>query len=469
MHITLYGAAGEVTGSCYLVTTARARVLVDCGMFQGVDADQRRNLLPRDLRLDTLDAVVLTHAHLDHSGRLPLLAQHGYTGPIYATPATIDVAGLLLADAARLAESDAARANRRRQRANREPIAPLFDEAEVAAVAALMRPLPHEQPTSIAPGISVRLVEAGHILGSASVIMSVADEGREQLAVFSGDLGPRGAPIVNDPARIDAAPDVVVLESTYGDRDHRPLAETVAEFAGLIKQAALNRSKILVPAFAVGRTQDILYHLAALVRAGSVPPIPIYLDSPLAIAATELYLKYPGLADAEARAVSRRGQLWRGLETLNPCVTAAESRALNDMDGPCMIIAGSGMCSGGRILHHFKHNLWRPETLVLIVGYQGAGTLGRLLIEGARHVRIFDEEIAVKAAIHTLGGFSAHAAQTELLDWLASMAPTHPQVLLTHGEEHARIALAQRIAERFAIPAELPLLNDVVMVGSAGG
>jgi metallo-beta-lactamase family protein len=189
----------------------------------------------------------------------------------------------------------------------------------------------------------------------------------------------------------------------------------------------------------------------------------------MAIAATGLYLKYPGLADAEARAVRRRGQLWRGLETLHPCVTAAESRALNDVDGPCMIIAGSGMCSGGRILHHLKHNLWRPETLVLIVGYQAAGTLGRSLIEGARRVRIFDEEIAVKAAIHTLGGFSAHAGQTELLTWLASMAPTHPQVLLTHGEEHARIALAQRIAERFAISAELPLLNDVVMVGSAGG
>jgi metallo-beta-lactamase family protein len=469
MHLTLFGAAGEVTGSCYLVTTSRARVLVDCGMFQGADADDRRNLLPRDLQPDELDAVVLTHAHLDHSGRLPLLAQHGYIGPIYTTPATIDVAGLLLADAARLQESDAARANRRRQRANREPILPLFGEADVAAVAALMRPLAYEQPASIAPGITVRLVEAGHILGSASVIMSVADEGREQLAVFSGDLGPRGAPIVNDPARIDAGADVVVLESTYGDRDHRSLAETIAEFAGLITQAALNHSKILIPAFAVGRTQDILYHLAALFRAGSAPPIPVYLDSPMAIAATELYLKYPSLADAEARAVSRPGQLWRGLETLHPCITAAESRALNDVDGPCMIIAGSGMCSGGRILHHLKHNLWRPETMVLFVGYQAAGTLGRLLVEGARRVRIFDEEIAVKAAIHTLGGFSAHAGQSELLDWLAPMAPTHPQVILTHGEEPARIALVQRIAERFAIAAELPLLNDVVMVGSAGG
>jgi metallo-beta-lactamase family protein len=469
MHITLFGAAGEVTGSSYLVSTSHARVLVDCGMFQGADADDRRNRLPRDLQLDALDAVVLTHAHLDHTGRLPLLAQHGYAESIYATPATIDVAELLLADAAHLQESDAARANRRRQRAARAPIRPLFGDTEVDAVMALMRPLPYEQPASIAPGISVRLVEAGHILGSASVILTVTDGGREQLAVFSGDLGPHGAPIVNDPAQIDAAPDVVLLESTYGDRDHRPLAETIAELARLLTQAALNGSKILVPAFAVGRTQDILYHLAALIRTGTVPPIPIYLDSPMAIAATELYLKYPGLADAEARAVSRRGKLWRGLETLHPCVTAAESRALNELDGPCIIIAGSGMCSGGRILHHLKHNLWRPETMVLIVGYQAAGTLGRLLIDGARRVRIFGEEIAVKAGIHTLGGFSAHAGQTELLTWLASMAPAHPQVILTHGEEQARIALAQRIAERFAIAAELPLLHNVVVVGNAEG
>jgi metallo-beta-lactamase family protein len=468
MRITLFGAAGEVTGSCYLVTTARARVRVDCGMFQGGDADDRRNLLPRDLDPDALDAVVLTHAHLDHSGRLPLLARHGYAGPIYATPATIDVVGLLLADAARLQESDAARANRRRQRAARQPIAPLFGEADVAAVTALLRPLPYEQPASIAPGIGVRLVEAGHILGSASAVMTIADDGRERAVVFSGDLGPRGAPILNDPARIDAA-DAVVLESTYGDRDHRPLAETVAEFSELVTQAALNRGKLLVPAFAVGRTQDILYHLAALFRAGKAPSIPVYLDSPLAIAATELYLKYPGLADAEARAVSRRGQLWRGLETLRSCVTAAESRALNDVDGPCMIIAGSGMCTGGRILHHLKHNLWRPETLVLIVGYQAAGTLGRLLVEGARRVPIFDEEIAVRAAIHTLGGFSAHAGQSELLEWLAPAAPTRPRVILTHGEEPARAALARRIAERFEIAADLPLLNDVVALDGGGG
>jgi metallo-beta-lactamase family protein len=345
----------------------------------------------------------------------------------------------------------------------------LFGEADVAAVTTLMQPLPLDKPASIAPGMNARLVEAGHILGSASVILTVADGGREHVAVFSGDLGPRGAPIVNDPTRIDASPDVVMHESTYGDRDHRPLEETIAEFAGLIAQAVRHHSKILVPAFAVGRTQDILYHLAALVRAGTVPPLPIYLDSPLAIAATQLYLKYPGLADAEARKVSRRGKLWRGLETLHPCVSTDESRALNNVDGPCIIIAGAGMCTGGRILHHLKHNLWRPKTLVLFVGYQAAGTLGRLLIDGARRVRIFDEAIVVRAQVHTLGGFSAHAGQSELVDWLATMAPRQPQVVLTHGEERARIALAQRIAARFGLAAELLLLNDVITVGGPDG
>ncbi len=468
MQITCFGAAGEVTGSSYLVTTAHAQVLIDCGMFQGSPDDDRRNQLPRDLDLNQLDAVVLTHAHLDHSGRLPLLARHGYQGPIYATPATIDVAELLLADAARIQESDAARTTRQRQRAALAPIAPLFDETDVGAVLALLRPLPYDEPAVIAPGVTARLVEAGHILGSASVILTVAEQGRTQVAVFSGDLGPRGAPILNDPARIDTA-DVVVLESTYGDRDHRPLAETIAEFAGIVTQAALNRSTILVPAFAVGRTQDILYHLAALFRAGAVPQIPIYLDSPLAIAATQLYLKYPQLADAEAHTVSRPGQLWRGLDTLHRCVTSAESRALNGADGPRMIIAGSGMCTGGRILHHLKHNLWRPEAVVLIVGYQAEGTLGRLLVEGARRVQIFGEPIAVRAQIHTLGGFSAHAGQSELLDWLAPMAPRQPHVMLTHGEEHARSALARQIAERFAITATLPLLNDRVTINRVSG
>jgi metallo-beta-lactamase family protein len=284
------------------------------------------------------------------------------------------------------------------------------------------------------------------------------------VAVFSGDLGPRGAPILNDPARIARA-DAVVLESTYGDRDHRPLAETVAELAELLRRAALKRGKILIPAFAVGRSQDILYHLAALFREGAAPAMPVYLDSPLAIKATELYLRYSDLADAEARRVSHAGQLWHGLEQLHLCDTAAESRALNDIDGPCVIIAGAGMMTGGRILHHLRHNLWRPQTLLVVVGYQASGTLGRVLVEGARRVHIFGEEIAVRAEIHTLGGFSAHAGQSELLQWLAPMAQGKPHVMLNHGEERGRMELARQIAERFGTTAELPLLDDTIAVG----
>jgi metallo-beta-lactamase family protein len=460
MQITYYGAAGEVTGSCYLVATDRARVLVDCGMFQGADAD-RRNRLPRELHPDQIDAVALTHAHLDHCGRLPLLVQGGYRGPIHATPATIDLLGLLLADAAQLQAGDIERANRKRQRAGLEPAAPLFDQADVAAVLGLTRPLPYEQPTTLAPGLQIRMVEAGHILGSASIVMQIDEREHDRIVVFSGDLGPRGAPILNDPAEISKA-DMVVLESTYGDRDHRPLADTLTELAELLLHAALHHSKVLIPAFAVGRTQEILYHLAALFREGLVPPMPVYLDSPLAIKATELYLRYPDLADADSRRLSRPGRLWRGLATLRSCVTAEESRALNHIDGPCIIIAGSGMCTGGRILHHLRHQLWRPETLVVFAGYQAEGTLGRQIIEGARRVQIFGETIAVRAAIYTLGGLSAHAGQSELVQWLAPVASERPRVILTHGEAHSRAALARCIADRYGIGAELPSLGDVI-------
>lgn len=460
MQITFYGAAGEVTGSCYLLATDRARVLVDCGMFQGAGAD-RRNQLPPDLDPGQIDAVALTHAHLDHSGRLPLLVQRGYRGPIYATPATIDLARLLLADAAQLQAGDIERANRKRQRAGQQPAVPLFDQADVAAVLGLMRPLPYEQPAALAPGLKGRMLEAGHILGSASVVLNIAGQGSDRVVVFSGDLGPRGAPILNDPARIAKA-DMVVLESTYGDRDHRSLADTLTELTELLLHAALHHSKVLIPAFAVGRTQEILYHLAGLFREGLVPPMPVYLDSPLAIKATDLYLGYPDLADAESRRLGGRGRLWRGLATLQPCASAEESRALNHIDGPCIIIAGSGMCTGGRILHHLRHQLWRPETLVVFAGYQADGTLGRQIVEGARRVQIFGETIAVRAAIHTLGGLSAHAGQSELVQWLEPAASERPRVILTHGEQRARAALAKCIADRYAISAELPLLGEVI-------
>jgi metallo-beta-lactamase family protein len=307
-------------------------------------------------------------------------------------------------------------------------------------------PLPYDGSVAVAPGVSVALVEAGHVLGSASIKMRLEDEGRAKTVVFSGDIGPKGAALLRDPGRISGA-DLVFLESTYGDRDHRPIAETVAEFTEVVRAAARRRGKILIPSFAVGRTQAVLYYLAELFRSGA-PPFPIFLDSPLAIKASRLYVSYPELADETLDELHERRQLRRDLATLTLCETSDESRALNNLRGPCAIIAGSGMCTGGRILHHLRHNLWKPETAVLIVGYQAEGTLGRALVDGARTVNIFGDPVAVRASIHTINGLSAHAGQSELLEWLEPMAAGGTRVALTHGEERGRAPLARLIEQR---------------------
>lgn len=463
MRITLFGAAGEVTGSAYLVEAPQARVLVDFGMFQGGRDDDERNVVPPALRPRELDAVVITHAHIDHTGRLPLLARAGYNGPIYGTPATLETAELLLEDSAGLQFADLRRTNRRRERAGLALLEPPYDEGDVRAVVARFTPLPYDEPVAVAPGVQVVLVEAGHVLGSASVKMTVEDEGRRKCVVFSGDIGPVGAAILRDPGRISGA-DLVVLESTYGDRDHRPIAATEAEFAEVVREAARRRGKILIPSFAVGRAQVLLYYLSQLFHSRAVRPFPIYLDSPLAIKATALYRRHPELNDETLDDAIEQRQFERGLATLKLCETADQSRALNDAPGPCVIIAGSGMCTGGRILHHLRHNLWKRETSVVIVGYQGENTLGRALVDGERTVTIFGEPVAVRAAIHTINGLSAHAGQSGLLDWLAPMAATHPRVVLTHGEERGRAPLARLIHERHGITCELPQLGDTVIL-----
>lgn len=463
MRITLFGAAGEVTGSAYLVVTAQARVLVDFGMFQGGRDDEARNIVPAGLEPRKLDAVVLTHAHIDHTGRLPLLARAGYRGPVYGTTATGATAELLLLDSARLQAGDVERANRRRQRAGLKPLQPPYDEDDVRKALARFTPLPYDEPVAVAPGVNVELVEAGHVLGSASIKMRIEEKGSVKTVVFSGDIGPRGAPILRDPGRISGA-DLVFLESTYGDRDHRPIDETAAEFADVVRTVARRRGKILIPSFAVGRAQAVLYYLAELFRSGTVAPFPIYLDSPLAIQASRIYLRHPELADETLDEVHERRQLRRDLATLVLCETSDESRALNDIRGTCAIIAGSGMCTGGRILHHLRHNLWRPETAVLIVGYQAEGTLGRALVDGARTVKIFGEPIAVKASIHTINGLSAHAGQSELLEWLEPLASGRPRVVLTHGEERGRAPLSRLIEARYGINCELPSLGDTIVL-----
>lgn len=459
MKIYFHGATGDVTGSAYHVVTKHASVLVDCGLFQGRERERAKNRREDKIEGGRLDAVVLTHGHLDHVGRLPLLTRKGYDGPIYATGATLDLARLILRDSLRLQQSDLERENRKRERAGLEPLEPLFGEKDVRRLKPLARAVAYNQTVEVAPGIQVRLVDAGHVIGSASVEMTVEEEGRKKVVVFSGDLGPRGAPLLNDPTPFERA-DAVVMESTYGDRDHRSLHETAIEGRKIVAKAIAERAKILVPVFAVGRTQLLLYLLAGAFKRGTLPRFPIYLDSPMAVEATKIYGAHAELFDQEAREMVESGELRANLARARPCTTSKESRVLNGVQGPCMIMAGNGMCSGGRIVHHLRHNLPRTGTAVLIVGFQSPGTLGRQLVEGAKSVSIFGERIPVRASIHTMGGFSAHAGQSDLLNWFDAVAPSRPRVIITHGEDRARSALAGLISSRHGLTPECPNLGD---------
>ncbi len=468
MRVIPYGAAGGVTGSCFLVETKKSHILVDCGIFQGFSADASANRVPAGIRMDKLDAIVLTHAHLDHCGRLPLFVKAGYAKKIYATQATIEVAKLILLDSAHLQESDAERENRRRARALRKPIEPLYDTEDVKRVFPLFSPVDYETVFEPAPGMKAKLVEAGHLLGSSSVELTVNDVGVVKKLLFSGDLGPQGMPILRDAKRIDDEDfDVIFVESTYGDRDHRDLQSTLNEFQDLLSQAVAKRGKVLIPTFAVGRAQQLLYYLGEFFEQGKLPKIPVYLDSPMAIEASMLYKKHTELYDAEAQAYAQNHTLQTALSGIKLCRTGEESRALNDIEGPCIIMAGAGMCNGGRILHHLKNNLWKPETTLLICGFQAEGSLGRLLAEGRRRVRIYGEEIGVLAKVYTLGGFSAHAGQTALLRWLAPLAEKkakRPRIVVIHGEHRQRETLAQKIHVRFGIRAALPSLGEAIML-----
>jgi metallo-beta-lactamase family protein len=437
--------------------------MIDAGMFQGGRQSEAKNRLPQGAQPHEIEAVLLTHAHLDHTGRLPLLIRHGFRGKIYATGATIDLAEIILKDCARIQSQDAQRKSRKAAKLNQPPVEPLYEPDDVEPFRSLTKQVQFQKPVQVADGISARWVEAGHMLGSGCIELTVEEDGKKKVIVFSGDLGPTTLPLIRQFETFDRA-DVVFLESTYGDRLHRPYAKTVAEFERIVKEVAKSKGKILVPTFAIGRSQQMLYHLAIMFLRKDISPFPVFLDSPMALEATKIYRKYPDLFDEELVAWQKRGLLPLNRSIFKPSVTANDSKAINDVPGPCVVLAGAGMCNAGRILHHLKFNLDKPTTHVLIVGYQGHGSLGRRLVEGQKVVSIFGERIPVRATVHTLNGFSGHADQNELLKWFSTLAPAKPRVFLTHGEDSGRGALMKLIQQRYKLTAALPRQGEVIEI-----
>jgi metallo-beta-lactamase family protein len=392
---------------------------------------------------------------------LPLLAQLGYRGPVFSTSATIDMSALILRDSAKIQTQDALRQNRRLEREGKPLRQPLYEMEEAEQIIAQMRSVPYKKPVQVADGIQATWAEAGHMLGSASIKLTIEEHGRQKSVIFSGDLGPVGIPILRDFEPFQHA-DLVFLESTYGDRDHRPFDQTVAEFVEVVKEALLAGGKILVPTFAVGRAQLLIGLLGWMFRKKMVQPFPIFLDSPMAIEATKIYVKHREIFDDHMKKFISERPLRDDLVTLKATVSAQDSMNINEHKGPCLILAGAGMCNAGRILHHLKRNLWRPEARLLIVGFQGHGSLGRRILDGQPVVSIHGEKVVVRAKVHSLGGFSAHAGQKDLLRWLSALAPSKPRVVLTHGEDRARKALSAEIRKRFGTATAMPRIGEVI-------
>jgi metallo-beta-lactamase family protein len=449
MRLTFHGAARQVTGSCYLFESDNVRFLVDCGLFQGTGSSLSRNTGEFPFAPAGIDFVILTHAHLDHSGLLPRLAALGFRGPIYTTPATRDLIAVLLPDSAHLQQVEAERAART---GRDRPASYSLEQAH--AVLSQVRPVPYDFEFEPAPGLKVRLRDAGHILGSALVEMTVAAGARARRIVVSGDLGQPGRPIVRDPTFIEQA-DVVLLESTYGDRNHKPLEATIDELVGCLK-SGLTSGVVLVPAFAVGRTQEFLYYLNSLAHEKRLGEFSVFVDSPMATEVTTITARHFELFNEAARQAAAESASHPPSMRVRYTESVQDSMALNRLESGAVILAASGMCDGGRIRHHLKHRLANPHTTVLIIGYQASGTLGRLLVDGARSVRLFGEEIPVRARIATLGGFSAHADQATLLSWLSHLRARPDQLFLVHGEPRASEALARRIQADLGWNAIIP-------------
>ena len=461
MEIEFGGAAREVTGSCHIVRADGKTILLDCGLFQGrrAESDVKNRQLP--CPVGEIDAIVLSHAHLDHAGRLPFLAREGYAGAIHATKATADLSAIMLADSARIQENDFDFLTR-----HHRPASPLlYDVKDAARVEELIRRQSYADWFEVLPNIRARFTDAGHILGSGSVVLEATENGVVRRLVFSGDVGRPGLPIIRDPAPPTDAADVVIMESTYGDRDHESVAGARDRLAKVVRDTAARGGRVLIPSFAVGRAQEIVYDLHVLARDGAIPRIPIVIDSPLATAATAVFEHNADLFDRTEAPVRDIKELFR-FDQLTFTNNVNESKALNSRVGPIVIIAGSGMAEAGRILHHLAQGASNPRNTILIVGFQAEHTLGRRIVERQPTIKVFGDDIELRAGVEVLDGYSAHADRTELAQWLASVrraSPSLRQVCLVHGEAKAQDALAERLrADRYTVSCPNP--RDTVTV-----
>ena len=449
IKLKFFGAAQNVTGSCYLLEADGARVLVDCGLYQERELNSR-NWDAFPVPPASVDAVLLTHAHLDHCGRLPKLVKDGFRGKIFCTPATADIAAIIMKDAAFIQEEDIRHKQLRHERQGKTspfPYEPLYTQADVDRTVPLFRTIDYDVPVPVAAGVTAQFREAGHIFGSTSVRVTVEQGGDSRSILFSGDVGRCDMPIINDPDQFSSA-DYVLVESTYGDRSHGDVSHIPDELARIINETRAAGGNVVIPRFAVERTQELIYHLNALLREDRIPHLFTFVDSPMAVKVTEVFKKYPELYDDAARALLNKGIPPYDLPGLTMSSTVDQSKAINQIKGTAIIIAGSGMCTGGRIKHHLKNNISRPESTILFVGYQAVGTLGRVILDGTDPVRIFGEEHALRARIERISGFSAHADRDELIRWLSRLNKAPRRVFITHGEPAAAHDFAKTIEEK---------------------
>ena len=463
MRIFFAGAARDVTGSQHLLECNGTRLLLDCGMYQGrrKESSERNRHLPFDPR--QVDAMILSHAHIDHSGNIPTLVKQGFRGAIHCTPATRDLCSVMLRDAAHIQEADADFMNRKHADQLEEPVVPLYSEADVLKAMGQFRTLAYHHPTSVLPGVTCTLLDAGHVLGSAIVQLDIAKAADRMRLVFSGDLGRRNMVILRDPERPEP-PDILIMESTYGDRLHSPMAGMETQLAEVINRTVARKGKILVPSFSLERTQEFVYALHRLTLRKAIPRIPMYVDSPLSVRITEVFKLHPECFDEETLNFMRSSGDPFGFENLTYISNTEDSKALNDREGPMVIMSASGMCEAGRILHHLRNGIEDARNTILIIGFQAKNTLGRKIAERAPAVRIFGLEHSLEAEVVVMDAFSAHADRDDLLEFVKGCRSSLRKLFLVHGEEEQMLPLGKRLTEMGIPDVQVPMLGEFVRI-----